>query len=170
MRLMFADLPERGPDAELTAPASPRGDDRERIDTRCGWQHGGTMGDPRAAYERRAYGILGPADDPDPHLARSRGSNECCESRIGLAPLEDPFGGQRDAPIAPWGRDDALGVDTASARGNVGGDVIGASFGTTGAEVESTRRCPTCGDYGRGPWNDHEPTGGGATGTEAAAR
>jgi hypothetical protein len=49
---------------------------------------------------------------------------------IGL--LNSGAGGDPDAPTAPWGRDDSLGTDPLSARGNMWGDSIGESFGAGG--------------------------------------
>lgn len=49
---------------------------------------------------------------------------------IGL--LNSGAGGDPDAPTAPWGRDDSLGKDPLSARGNMWGDSIGESFGAGG--------------------------------------
>jgi hypothetical protein len=41
-------------------------------------------------------------------------------------------GGDPNAPTAPWGREDSLGQDPLSARGNMWGDSIGDSFGAGG--------------------------------------
>src|SRR6187549_3194941 len=41
-------------------------------------------------------------------------------------------GGDPNAPTAPWGRDDSLGNDPLSARGNMWGDAIGEAFGSGG--------------------------------------
>ena len=49
---------------------------------------------------------------------------------IGL--LNTGAGGDPNAPTAPWGRDDSLGNDPMSARGNMWGDDIGDSFGAGG--------------------------------------
>jgi hypothetical protein len=49
---------------------------------------------------------------------------------IGL--LNTGAGGDPDAPTAVWGRDDSLGNDPLSARGNMWGDAIGDSFGAGG--------------------------------------
>src|SRR5260221_8473837 len=49
---------------------------------------------------------------------------------IGL--LNTGAGGDPNAPTAPWGRDDSLGNDPMSARGNMWGDSIGDSFGAGG--------------------------------------
>jgi hypothetical protein len=49
---------------------------------------------------------------------------------IGL--LNSGTGGDPDAPTAPWGRDDSLGHDAGTARGNMWGDQIGEAFGAGG--------------------------------------
>ncbi len=49
---------------------------------------------------------------------------------IGL--LNSGAGGDPNAPTAPWGRDDSLGNDPMSARGNMWGDAIGDGFGAGG--------------------------------------
>ena len=49
---------------------------------------------------------------------------------IGL--LNTGGGGDPNAPTAPWGREDSLGTDPLSARGNMWGDAIGDSFGAGG--------------------------------------
>ena len=49
---------------------------------------------------------------------------------IGL--LNSGAGGDPNAPIAPWGRDDSIGNDPGSARGTMWGDDIGDSFGQGG--------------------------------------
>ena len=49
---------------------------------------------------------------------------------IGL--LNSGAGGDPNAPTAPWGRDDSLGNDAISARGNMWGDEIGDAFGAGG--------------------------------------
>src|SRR5258708_21930603 len=41
-------------------------------------------------------------------------------------------GGDRNAPTAPWGREESSGQDEKSARGNMFGDTIGDSFGAGG--------------------------------------
>ncbi len=49
---------------------------------------------------------------------------------IGL--LNTGAGGDPNAPTAPWGREESLGNDPLSARGNMWGDAIGDSFGAGG--------------------------------------
>ncbi len=75
-----------------------------------------------------------PADIPapvDPHVARASALRDSAEfGMIGL--LNSGADGDPNAPTAPWGRDDSLGKDEASARGNAWGAEIGDSFGAGG--------------------------------------
>jgi hypothetical protein len=88
----------------------------------------GTSGNPTSAETGHHYGVRGPQDNPDPHLARQAALRDAAEfGMIGL--LSAGTGGDPDAPTALWGRDDSLGNDARSARGNMWGDAIGDSFG-----------------------------------------
>ncbi len=91
----------------------------------------GSMGNPNSRDTNRRYGVAGPKDNPDPHIARSAALREAAEfGMIGL--LNTGAGGDPNAPTAPWGRDDSLGSDPISARGNMWGDSIGDAFGAGG--------------------------------------
>ena len=91
----------------------------------------GSMGNPNSKLTGNRYGVQGPADNPDPHIARQAALRDAAEfGMIGL--LNSGAGGDPDAPTAPWGRDDSLGTDPLSARGNMWGDSIGESFGAGG--------------------------------------
>jgi len=91
----------------------------------------GSMGNPNSKLQGNRYGVAGPADNPDPHIARAAALRDAAEfGMIGL--LNSGAGGDPDAPTAPWGRDDSLGTDPLSARGNMWGDSIGESFGAGG--------------------------------------
>ena len=73
--------------------------------------------------------------DMDPHIARAQALRDSAEfGMIGL--LNSGAGGDPDAPIAPWGRDDSLGNDAPSARGNMWGGDIGDSFGVGGLGLD----------------------------------
>jgi hypothetical protein len=86
------------------------------------------MGDRPTAERDRRYGVRGPGDNPDPHIARpSRGESRAWDG-IGWQGL----GGDARAPTAVWGRDDALGTDPESARGNMWGEAIGRARGALG--------------------------------------
>ena len=89
------------------------------------------MGNPNTKSTGQRVGVKGPADNPDPHIARQAALRDAMEfGMIGL--LNSGAGGDPDAPTAPWGRDDSLGTDELSARGNMWGDSIGDSFGAGG--------------------------------------
>jgi hypothetical protein len=93
----------------------------------------GSMGDPASAAAGHRYGVAGPADNPDPHLARR--SHPFVSAAFTFVPMigtDPPPGGAPHAPTAPWGRDDSLGNDPRSARGNMWGETIDASFGRWG--------------------------------------
>jgi hypothetical protein len=91
----------------------------------------GSMGNPNTKLTGNRYGVQGPADNPDPHIARQAALRDAAEfGMIGL--LNAGAGGDPNAPTAPWGRDDSLGNDPLSARGNMWGDQIGESFGAGG--------------------------------------
>ncbi|MFO0667856.1 MAG: AgmX/PglI C-terminal domain-containing protein [Polyangiaceae bacterium] len=91
----------------------------------------GSMGNPNTTATGHKYGVQGPQNNPDPHIARQAAIREAAEfGMIGL--LNAGAGGDPNAPTAPWGREDSLGNDPMSARGNMWGDAIGDSFGAGG--------------------------------------
>jgi pSer/pThr/pTyr-binding forkhead associated (FHA) protein len=91
----------------------------------------GSMGNPNTKASGNKFGVQGPKDNADPHIARQAALRDAAEfGMIGL--LNAGAGGDPNAPTAPWGRDDSLGNDPLSARGNMWGDNIGDSFGAGG--------------------------------------
>jgi hypothetical protein len=91
----------------------------------------GSMGNPNTKETGHKFGVQGPQDNPDPHIARQAALKEAAEfGMIGL--LSTATGADPNAPTAPWGREDSLGTDPMSARGNMWGDAIGDSFGAGG--------------------------------------
>jgi hypothetical protein len=91
----------------------------------------GSMGNPNTKDTNKRYGVQGPQDNSDPHIARQAALKEAQEfGMIGL--INVGAGGDPNAPTAPWGRDDSLGNDPLSARGNMWGDAIGDAFGAGG--------------------------------------
>src|SRR5207245_4087280 len=101
------------------------------------------------------FGVQGPQDNADPHIARQAALKEAAEfGMIGL--LNTGAGGDPNAPTAPWGREESLGNDPLSARGNMWGDSIGDSFGAGGLGLSGVGE----GGGGRG-----EGIGLGAVGT-----
>lgn len=91
----------------------------------------GSMGNPNSRDANKRFGVAGPKDNQDAHIARSAALREAAEfGMIGL--LNTGAGGDPNAPTAAWGRDDSLGNDPISARGNMWGDSIGEAFGAGG--------------------------------------
>ena len=91
----------------------------------------GSMGNPNTKDTNKRYGVQGPQDNPDPHIARQAALREAQEfGMIGL--INVGAGGDPNAPTAPWGREDSAGNDPLSARGNMWGDAIGDAFGAGG--------------------------------------
>ncbi|MBX3185203.1 MAG: AgmX/PglI C-terminal domain-containing protein [Polyangiaceae bacterium] len=88
----------------------------------------GKMGKVTSNSERGRYGVKGPRDNPDPHLARTR---EYAAS-FGMVGLLAGGVGDPDAPTATFGRDSALGRDDLSADGNMWGDSIHEAGGAGG--------------------------------------
>jgi hypothetical protein len=78
----------------------------------CGHTEGPVVG--------RSFAVLGPADNPDPHLSNRRGDSGW-GFLLGVSP--EPASGDPIGPIAPWGRDNALGLDDYSALGTLPGPV-----------------------------------------------
>jgi TonB family protein len=93
----------------------------------------GQMGRPDAQKNDNRYAIKGPADNPDPHMARERAKEYAATSGI-LAAL------QSNAPTSPFGQDTALGVDPENALGLLMGNQIGDSFGYGGLGLRGTGR------------------------------
>lgn len=91
----------------------------------------GSMGNPNTNAVNKRYGVQGPKDNPDPHIARQAAMKEAQEfGMIGL--INVGAGGDPNAPTAPWGREESSGNDPLSARGNMWGDAIGDAFGAGG--------------------------------------
>lgn len=91
----------------------------------------GSMGNPNSRDSNKKYGIAGPKDNQDVHIARMNALRDASTyGMIGL--LNTGSGGDVNSPTAPWGRDDSLGADPISARGNMWGNEIGESFGAGG--------------------------------------
>ena len=89
------------------------------------------MGNPNTKDTGHKYGVQGPKDNPDPHLAKQAALQEAAQfGMIGL--ISTMGGGDPNAPTAPWGREESSGQDEKSARGNMFGDTIGDSFGAGG--------------------------------------
>jgi hypothetical protein len=91
----------------------------------------GSMGNPNTKAQGKKFGVKGPQDNPDPHIARAAAKKDAAEFGI-IGLLSAGVGGDPDSPTAPWGRDDSLGSDALSAKGNMWGGEIGESFGAGG--------------------------------------
>ncbi len=91
----------------------------------------GSMGKESSKATNKRYAVKGPADNPDPHLARAAALREARDfGMIGL--LNAGASGDPNAPTAPWGRETSSGMDDVSAQGNMWGDEIGDAFGSGG--------------------------------------
>lgn len=91
------------------------------------------MGCPEGKRDGR-YGVMGPTDNPDPHLARVeayRDATNWLSFPWSVGPLIG-IDGDRNAPTAPFGRDDSLGTDAISAKGHLWGAEIAPAPGDRG--------------------------------------
>lgn len=138
---------EEEPPADVVRSA---GDDRELSESRCGERRGGSMGDTSATSEGNRYGVEGPVDNPDPHLAQHAYPHGSSSIMFSMPPHAGSWGGDTAAPLAPWGREDSLGTDPESARGPMWGGDIATNRGARGLSAGRRRICETCGDDGRG--------------------
>src|SRR5262249_1169386 len=140
----------------------------------------GSMGNPSSRLTGNRYGVQGPADDnPDPHIARQAALREAAEFGM-IGALNSGAGGDPNAPTSPWGRDDSLGTDPLSARGNQWGSNIdtkqpplalngigegGGGLGTTVGTIGHGAGAPSGQGFGSGFGH-----GGGAAHKVAAQR
>jgi hypothetical protein len=115
----------------------------------------GAMGKTDSTASNHRYAVRGPADNPDPHLARDQALRDAAEFGI-IGLLSSGVAGDPDAPTAPWGRADSLGLDDMSAMGNMWGDDIGEAAGTGGLGLAG---------LGEGGGGIHQGIGLGAVGT-----
>jgi hypothetical protein len=91
----------------------------------------GKMGKKESTQQNKRYAVAGTPDNPDPHLAREQALREAATFGI-IGILNSGVTGDPNAPTAPWGRDTSLGLDDASAMGNLWGDEIGEAGGANG--------------------------------------
>jgi hypothetical protein len=157
---------EEEPDPPARTAAERYPDGRERVDFDQAPR--GSMGQPDAGRTHLRYAVAGPADNPDPHLARRAIDDDYEDLFHGGPPHGGTMGGSRDAPVVPQGRDDSLGDDVQSDRGNRWGDDLGSAFGSPGVGVGPKVPCAPCGGVGRGVHEDLGTVSGGPTGTEKA--
>jgi hypothetical protein len=131
MQKMLNAAAEREQEEKETEVTADNSDNKEGgTGTRAKGEEG-SMGNPNTQATGHKFGVQGPQDNPDPHIARQAALKEAAEfGMIGL--LNVGAGGDPNAPTAPWGREESLGNDPMSARGNMWGDAIGDSFGAGG--------------------------------------
>jgi hypothetical protein len=91
----------------------------------------GKMGRDTSTRTDGRFGIHGPKDNVDVHIARTQALRDAADfGMIGL--LQAGFGGDPNAPKAPWGGLDTLGNDERSALGNMWGETIDEASGVGG--------------------------------------
>ena len=98
----------------------------------------GQMGKKEAQKTTNRYGIEGPEDNPDPHMAREEAREEA--RTAGILGVLQQMTGAVNSPTSPFGRDTALGNDPMSALGALMGDQIGENFGFGGLGLRGTGR------------------------------
>jgi hypothetical protein len=124
----------------------------------------GSLGNPLTKETGHKYGVQGPKDNPDPHLARQAALSEAAQfGMIGI--IASMGGGDPNAPTAPWGREDSLGTNEKSARGNMFGDTIGESNGAGGLGLSGVGEGGGGRGEGIGLGNFGNLGNGGGTGT-----
>ena len=93
----------------------------------------GQMGDVKNKKTDNMYGIKGPEENPDPHMARDQKKDMAQTAGI-LSVLDQSL----SMPTSPFGRDSALGNDAESALGALMGSQIGPNFGFGGLGLIGT--------------------------------
>jgi hypothetical protein len=122
---------EREKTPELSPP-SPADAEREGgTGTRAQGEEG-ALGNPTTTARNRRYAVRGDAAPQDRQLSRHAAIEEA--ATFGMIAM---LRGDPNAPTAPWGRDEALGSDALSARGNIWGAEIGEAFGAGGLSLSS---------------------------------
>ncbi len=98
----------------------------------------GAMGEESHEKTTNRYGIEGPEDNPDPHMAREA-AREAARNAGAIGALAS-LAGAWNSPTSPYGADTALGADPMSALGALMGDQIGGNFGFGGLGLRGTGR------------------------------
>ncbi|MCK6591855.1 MAG: AgmX/PglI C-terminal domain-containing protein [Polyangiaceae bacterium] len=115
----------------------------------------GAMGSQTSTKKGGRYGIEGPKDNPDVHVAKAAALRDASTfGMIGI--LQAGAGGDPNAVTAHWGRDDSLGNDPKSALGNMWGAELGESAGAGGLGLTG---------IGEGGGGQYEGIGLGTVGT-----
>ena len=97
------------------------------------------MGKEESKKTKNKFGIEGPADNEDPHMAREAGQGRGDQRRYPRHALAVHVGAW-NSPTSPYGQDTALGYDPMSALGALMGDSIGENFGFGGLGLRGTGR------------------------------
>jgi hypothetical protein len=115
----------------------------------------GAMGSQTSKETGKRFGIEGPKDNTDVHVAKAAALRDASTfGMIGI--LSAGGGGDPNAPTAPWGQADSLGNDPKSALGNMWGQELGESAGAGGLGLTG---------IGEGGGGQFEGIGLGAVGT-----
>ena len=94
------------------------------------------MGSKKSKKKTGLYGLKGPKDNPDPHLAKRLA--ESAAQNAGVLGLLKSSSGSHIASI--FGRDSALGTDAEDALGGLIGNQIGEAYGVGGLGLVGTGR------------------------------
>lgn len=98
----------------------------------------GQMGKKDEKKTKNKFGIEGPPDNQDPHMAREEAKEQAMNAGI-IGVLKASVGAW-NSPTSPYGRDSALGNDAMSALGALMGDQVGSNFGFGGLGLRGTGR------------------------------
>jgi TonB family protein len=98
----------------------------------------GQMGKEDSKKTKNKYGIEGPPDNEDPHMAREQAKEQAAQA--GILGILSQSTGAWNSPTSPYGQDTALGYDPMSALGALMGDQIGENFGFGGLGLRGTGR------------------------------
>jgi hypothetical protein len=96
----------------------------------------GKMGSKKSKKKTGLYGLKGPKENPDPHLAKRLAENAA--QNAGVLGLLKSSSGSHIASI--FGRDSALGTDAEDALGGLIGNQIGEAYGVGGLGLVGTGR------------------------------
>jgi TonB family protein len=96
------------------------------------------MGKKDEKKTKNKFGIEGPENNEDPHMARDEAKEMAMNAGI-IGVLKASVGAW-NSPTSPYGRDTALGNDPMSALGALMGDQIGSNFGFGGLGLRGTGR------------------------------
>ncbi len=98
----------------------------------------GQMGKKDEKKTKNKFGIEGPENNEDPHMAREEAKEMAANA--GIIGILKASVGAWNSPTSPYGRDTALGNDAMSALGALMGDQIGSNFGFGGLGLRGTGR------------------------------